>query len=315
MEQNAHDVFARVAEWEGPPLGFTVDDLVAGGRRYARTRRLGAVAGGAVGVLAVTAVMLPLTAITSGGSAVATPGGPGTHPAAVAAASTPDSGCEADLAKFVATVGVAPAKADKEVTLQICPLAKQIMAAMDMDVTHWSQASGALARVPADLVYSVDAGGNGVTLHPMWTPDGHFPYKGNDTPQMVGGDFVDVGIAIAGPSKNGLHPGAAATNHTDLGLTGNGKAAAGKPWDPPTTTTLPDGSTVKIWMEQDSAGAEYTLIRTLRTGEQLELTVNGPFSSTGKPTTNRLPFTEQQMIDAVSVPGIEDVALSVPSMR
>jgi hypothetical protein len=184
------------------------------------------------------------------------------------------------------------------------------MAAMDPDVAHWSQASGSLSRIPADLVYGYQ-GNTGVILHPFWTSDGHFPYKGNDTPEMVGGDFVSVQITIAGPGKGGLQPGLS-HDHAHTGLTANGKATGDKPWDPPKIFTLRDGSTVKEYKEQDSAGAEYLLIRTLPSGQQLVLQVDGPFSSTGNPSTNQLPFTENQVIAAVSVSGIEDVRLPVP---
>jgi hypothetical protein len=305
MEQKAHDFFTRLAEREGPALGFTADDLVVRGRRRARTRTLGAVAGGVVGVLAVTAAVLPLTGIRSGGPAAATAG------VKVTPLPTPDPGCEADLAKLAA-MGWPRSGPEKTVTLQACPVAKRIMAALDPDMTHWSEPSPTMTRIPADLVYGYVTGG-GVLLEPTWTPDGHVPWKPGNPPQDVGGDSVAVSITITAPG-HALGPGLA-TNHAERGITANGKALGDEPWPaPPSTFALPDGSTVKEWKEQDSAGAGYVLIRTLPSGEQLELRIDGPDSSTGKPSTNKLPFTEQQIIDAVSVSGVEDVRLPMPGL-
>jgi hypothetical protein len=316
MEQRAHDVFARLAEREEPPLGFTADDVMTRGRRQARARRVGTVVGGAVGTLAVAAAVLPLVSLGSGRH----PAGPEatvtapTTPAPVRSPSpaAPDPGCVADLGKSAAPEARFEGP-EKTAALQACPVLKRVNAVLDPGGTHlWASDPGFHHSAPVDIVNGFSTAANatkldGVESQIWWTPDGHYPFKNDDKPDMVG-PYVQIRTSIRAGGRP--DPYANAPDHRDNGLQGNGKAAAGLPWGPATVTTLPDGSTVSLKKEQDSAGAAVVATRTLRSGAQLILYVSGPDQAPGMST---LSFTDQQLIAAVSVSGIEDVQLPFDS--
>lgn len=316
MEQKAHDVFARVAEREEPPLGFTADDVLTRGRRQARTRRAGRVVGGALGTLAATAVVLPLVSLGSGGHH-AGPGTAATSPAATPAPLTsappagPDPVCVADLAKFNASDGHLEGQ-EKTAALQACPVLKQVNAVLDPEGTHlWASSAGFQSSVPADIINGFTADGDttkfdGVEAQISWTPGNSYPYKNNNKPD-VSGPYVQVWTMIR--AAGGSESFTSAPDHRNNGQ-GTGDPASRPTWSPPTVSTLKDGSTVSLKKEQDSAGAAVVVTRTLPSGAQLILFVNGPFQDPG---TNTLPFTDQQLLAAVNVSGIEGVQLPINS--
>lgn len=250
MEQKAHDVFARLAEREEPSLGFTADEVVTRGRRRARTRRVGTVVGGAVGTLVVTAAVLPLVSLGSG----KLPAGP---EATVTAPTTPapDPGCVADLAKSAAP-GARFEGAEKTAGLQACPVLKRVNAVLDPEGTHlWASDPTFRHSAPVDVINGFSAADdmnkvNGVESQISWTPDGHYPFKNDGMPDMTG-PYAEVRTSIR--AGGGPDPYADAPDHRDYGLQGDGKAASGLPWGPATVSTLPDGSTVSLKKEQDSA--------------------------------------------------------------
>lgn len=314
MEQNAHDVFSRIAEQEEPPLGFTADEIVTRGRRQVRVRRAGAVLSGAVGTLAVTAAVLPLASLGSGGQR-AEPGAPGTAPTAPAtsgAAGAFAEDCAADLAKAARTGGVLQG-AQSTAALQACPVLKRVDAVLDPQGTHlWAASPDFQHSAPVDIINGPMEGGatskiSGIGSQISWTPDGHDPFKHNGVPETTG-PYVRVLITIR--AAGGSSDFASAPDHRDTGLHGNGAAAPGLPWGPATVTSLKDGSTVSLKKEQDSAGASAVATRTLPSGAQLILYIDGPYQ---EPGTNTLPFTDQQLVDAVNVSGVDDVALPIDS--
>lgn len=326
MEQKAHDVFTRIAGREEPPLGFTAEGLAARGRRQARVRRAGTVAGGAVGTLAVTAVVLPLASLGSGGrhtgpavavttpTASTAPTAPPTTPAPAATTpvttASPDPGCVADLEKIKAPDGNFEGQ-DRTAALQACPVLKRVDAVLDPQGTHLSAASpGFLHSAPVDIINGYLGDGDmskfeGLESQISWTPDGHYPFKNNNRPDMSG-PYVQVWITILAAGASDLY-----TTAPDHRNNGQGYGAGTRPaWSPEAVTTLKDGSTVSLKREQDSAGATAVATRTLASGAKLILYVNGPYQ---EPGTNTLPFTDEQLVAAVSVPGVEDVRLPIDS--
>lgn len=299
MEHEARDVMARLAERTGPPIGFTADEIAARGHRQARNQRIGAMVGGAaslVGVVAVTAAVLP----GSGGT------GHGSGPLAPATTRLADPACVDDVDKVIPPSDGLNA-AERAVAIQACPLLKRMNVVLDPAGTHLGAVDSALDPAPTDVMNGIETVGSngrysGATAHLSWTPDGHHPSSAAHPMDLIG-PFVDVNITVqpAGAPDEYAHGTMDHLSHPELKP---GQAPPDVPWSAPTSTGLSDGSTVTVRSEHDSGGSSYLVTRTMRSGVRLELEVTGVFNDDEVPTS--FPFTEDQLVAAVSVPGVDD---------
>ncbi|GAA2064588.1 hypothetical protein GCM10009839_90130 [Catenulispora yoronensis] len=317
MEQKAHDVFTRLAAGEEPPLGFTADDVVDRGRRQARARRAATVAGAAAGMLAVGAGVLPLWAFKSDGRP-APPAPPGatvivpTKPTALRTSSSedaaPDPGCVADLGRLDPSEGHFEGP-EKTAALQTCRVLKRVDAVLDPDGKHLSNASpGFHQPSPIDIINGFSSSGgmttfDGVESQIAWTADGHYPFKNDNKPDMSG-PYVQVWITIQ--AAGGSDPYPSAPDHQI-----NGQSGSTRSWGPTAVYTLTDGSKLTLTREQDRVGAAALATHSYPSGNRLLLYVNTAQDA----GTGSLPFTDDQLVAAVDVPGIEDVQLPIDSGR
>ena len=311
-EIQTREVLARLAGHEGPPLGFTADSLAARGRRQARARRIGATAGGAVGVVAVAVAVLP--GITPKGSGAVDPSPVTTPPASTTRAPAVDPLCAAEVAKrpeFADGLN----KAQRTIALELCPLLRRMDAVLDPQGKHLRAVDSWLNPAPVDVTIGMGSSGGDLSVvdfaeaSDTWTADGHYPNT-SAHPMDVFGIFTDVQISVLAPTAREPLPYGTSDHlaHPELKP---GQAPPAVPWGPARVTPLPDGSTLSIRTEVDSGGRSYLLVRTMPSGMRLALVADGPFGN--GPSGTPFPFDEARLTAAVSVPWDGVVDLPVPS--
>lgn len=306
LEEEAQAVLARVADCEEPPLGFTADDIVARGRRQVYARRVRRTAGGAVSMIALVAAVLPLTAFGSRGT------GTGTaldRPPDLARLAETDPHCYEEVMAFLKPDDEKLDQPISRLGIRLCPLIRRIHG--DLDAQAGSLNTDDTVAAPplhTDLI-NYFAPGNWpyqvIANQAYWTPEGRFsfsPSSNQTTSQPV---LVEIAVQAPGHEvqyrKNHL-------DHRQIKPAENG-AADPVPWGPATVTTLADGTTVSVHSEQDDAGASIEAARTLKSGVRLFLYIDGAYGAGG---AKDFPFTEQQVVAALSVPVPEDVRLPTP---
>jgi hypothetical protein len=224
-----------------------------------------------------------------------------------------DPRCQADVDKAWPP-GDPMNESGRALAIQACPVLQRMDAVLDPEGEHLRAVDSGLRPQPPDAIAGFRGHGDtglldGVEAQSFWTPDGHYPETPANIDQEVG-PFLTVDIELEAPGTPDDYSGGTESHVPDPNLhLKDGQAAPATPWGPATTTTLADGSTVKVRREVDPDGATYAIIRTLPSGFKLTLYVDGP----QPPGTGMVfPFTEQQLVAAVSVPWTEAVGLPVP---
>lgn len=272
-EENAAETRAWFAQSVGqarPRLGFTAEDLVLGGRRKVRRRR---VAGALASTASVAAVAVAVTAFSGGGGGSQVVAGTGSTPTAVSSSpstpGSPSSPGTPQAAKLLSDQKTAYAVLSK-LFGELDPGGKHLTTQSPLAVTNM----GFLCSGKTHLQISYSGSEE-------WTVDGRpaVPRKNDDTTPMI---EVTVMVTAAGYQQN------------VFGEWGGFQ----ENWGPIARNTLPDGSQ----LQTGTAGGGHAVqaVRTLPDGRQLVVSaVDGSVHGVGlnkavRPT-DPFPYTADQL--------------------
>lgn len=266
----ARALFARTVAGSSPHLAFTAHDLVLGGRRRVRRRRLAAVAGSTA---SVAVVAVAATAFAGGG------GGP-----SGAEAVSPATSVTSHLTT-PPTPTITPSSDDAR-TLAEEKLAAAVFAEMygklDPGLKHLT-----LLSPPSSLGRFAPNSGTciamtniqtGYALNAEWTADGRNPSPRSDDATSP---YVLVSIDVFAPGALNQFGGSAQ-------------------WGPFTRTPLSDGSVVEAASADN--GHRVQAVRTMANGQQILFRAAAGTGALGGKTelSNPFPFTSAQLSAIVS---------------
>lgn len=280
FDDGVRAMLGRVAAATVPTIGFTPDDVAAGGRERLRRRRVASVCGAAA---SVTAIAVAIGAAGGGfrsshGGGTVSPGPSRTSGATTAPGTT--------TPHVPGPFGNLPAAEVQATHQALATLMADLRASSDPEHRHLSQTA-------SDVSDRTGGDGNpdGITASALWTADG------GAKPPQGSAPYVEIQFDIDGPGVSG-----------QLGPYGSfSQNDAPAPWQHKDSQRLSDGSTVTWASTVLQSGTEMAAERDYPDGRKVTIHVtdaSGWPQATAGPA-KPFPFTTAALVAAVSDPSLK----------